>query len=124
MGTRADTRQVIIGDEFLTDIIPASNWIDSSAVSDSPPPRPFAVLRWGASDPAIGSRGPTFTLLRIWIHDEPGSYSNIESVQKGIKALLDFHNGKIYEWQSDGEDQSDPSYGTIFKISTFRVVGA
>lgn len=124
---RANVRNAIIQDEELTSIIPTERWISASAVQEIAPPVPFAVLRYGATNPALGSNsGAETKLLRIWIHDAPGSYSNIDIIQARLVQL--FKEGQVHgtisiDWQSDGEDQSDPSYGTIFKISTFRIVG-
>ena len=122
---RSVVRGSVIADTALTNIIPASRWIDSSAVLDKPPTRPFAVFRYGELQHV--AKPGAFRLLRVWVHDTPGSYKQIEEVLRLLRANLERLSDKqskilCIEWQSDGEDLSDPTYNTVFKVATFRIV--
>jgi len=124
---RSTIRAALIADVTLTNLIPAVRWIDSSAMEDSPPTSPFAVLRYGEVTRQIS--GASFGSVRIWIHDRPGSYAKIEQIQRRIRTVLEATpatsiNGLIeIKWEGDGEDLSDPAYRTVSKVSTFKIVG-
>jgi hypothetical protein len=122
---RSVIRGSVIADTALTNIIPAAQWIDASAVLDKPPHRPFAVFRYGEMQHV--AKPGAFHLLRVWVHDEAGSYAQIEKVLDLLRANLERVHDKqskilCIEWQSNGEDLSDPTYNTIFKVATFRIV--
>lgn len=132
MGLQSLVRGLIISHSPLLDIIPAARWLPAGAINaDNVPERLFAAMRWGTTTPGVGAmRRHT---LAIWVHDDLGTYSDINSVLTLLDARLSGvahvrEEGGSEILQIDGEpsvsgDLYDPGYRTITRNITFNVIG-
>lgn len=125
---RALLYQAITGHVELSSIIPASRWIQQGAV-DNPPARPFAVVSFTdrpRSD--VGSAQPRVT---IWIHDDRGSYSKIDTVIQLLENILpdlpplEDSSNRIADirWEASSGDLTDDGYNTNVRNATFALTG-
>lgn len=131
MSIRSIVLDEIQGTSALTNLIPSDNWWSSGSLEeDNAPPRPFVVIRYGATNPGIGDvkRGS----VTFWVHDDLGDYSRINGVLKqlyvtlhGREHLTDGNGNEIIrlEWTTDSNDLFDPGYRTITRNTTFNLVG-
>lgn len=97
---------------------------------DTPLPRPFLQLRWGVN--AIGLDVSTRRSLVIWVHDQPGDYSRIDSIILRLRALIPtlvgtsdaqgYLQGVV--WEGDSEDLTDDGHKTIARHTEFTLVGS
>lgn len=131
MSLQKITRNLIIATPALSSLIPADRWVPASALNEeNAPARLFAVMRWGTTGIGVGPvRRHTLT---IWVHDDGGSYEEVNSVLRALDARL---TGVTHA--SDGEgseiiqideptfsgDLYDPGFRTITKNITFNIVG-
>lgn len=128
---RSIIREILIGNEELTAIIPAERWYGAGAVSeDNTPASPFAVMRFGVVDRGMAEihRGN----VTIWIHDTRGTYRTVDNVLSLIAGILDgrehvsdaLGNELIRaEWLNTSGDLFDTGYRTITRNATYNVVG-
>jgi hypothetical protein len=97
---------------------------------DTPAERPFAVLRWGVTDPGIDTVNQQ--LLTVWIHHHPGNEDVIRSIKLRIRALITGLGGNATEngwmvaadWTGDSSDLSDDVLGTIIQQSNYSLIGS
>lgn len=97
---------------------------------DTPITRPFLQLRWGVN--AIGLDVSTQRSLVIWVHDQPGDYTRIDSIILRLRALISslvpsrdtqgWLQGAV--WEGDSEDLTDVGHGTIARNTSFTLVGS
>jgi len=91
------------------------------------PDRPFVVIRFDPSVPAI--KGAEVQDMTIWVHDEPESYTRIDEILPLIRAALEGpvsiagENGIHVDWSGDSQDLSDDARGTILRSSSYRLAG-
>jgi hypothetical protein len=122
---RALVHQWLTSHAALTALIPAERWIQQGAL-DNPPARPFAVV--GFTDRPrsdVGSAQP------IWVHDDRGSYSRIDSVVELLEAdlpnatpLEDSANRIVdIRWDGSSADLTDDGYSTNVRNVNFTLTG-
>lgn len=98
---------------------------------DTPQARPFLQLRWGVNDVALSKTTIGRRNLVIWVHDQPGDYTRIDSIIIRLRALLPSlvpsNNGSGWlqgcEWAGDSEDLADDGHRTIARNTSFTLVG-
>lgn len=123
-------RQLILGDIELAalGVVPAGVL---SGDIDTPQVRPFLQLRWGTTQPGLST--VNFRLLTIWVHDEPGDYAPyIDPIAFRLRNLLPAQYALAHEtgwltsveWSGDGDDGSDDGHGTIFRTTSYTLVGS
>lgn len=128
---RALIYQAIIGDSTLN----ALGITDDSAFAvdvDTPQNRPFLQLRWGRNDVALAKTEIGRRNLVIWVHDQPGDYTEIDSIIKRLRTLIPSlvpssdAEGQLTaaEWAGDSEDLADDGHRTIARNISFVLVGS
>jgi hypothetical protein len=115
----------------------------ANGAPDSPPPVPgsvFAVLNWGAENPALGgARGrtrPSTWDCSLWVYNRDSDYGVINSAVKRWHELMDAleatrtgsnpHDGWVIatEWQGDGRDGWDDVYAANYRDSTYTITAS
>lgn len=99
---------------------------------DTPETRPFLQIRWGQNQIGLRNTAVSRRILTVWVHDEPGDYSDIDAILVRVKALLPTLEGQSnglghvvsIEWTGDSEDLADDGHGTITRNAAFSVVGS
>lgn len=97
---------------------------------DTPSQRPFLQLRWGRNDEGLDS--VTRRNLVIWVHDQPGDYTEIDAIILRLRALIPALvaqpnvNGWLVgaEWAGDSEDLVDDGHRTIARNTSFVLIGS
>lgn len=124
-------RNLIVFHAPLTDLIPEERWKPAgSVVADNLPERMFSVIRWGTFAPGMAEikRGA----VSVWIHDNPGTYGDIDAVLNllygrlnGVEQEMDEEGNEIVklEWVNTSGDLYDPGYRTITKNVNFNIIG-
>lgn len=124
-------RDMIINDSPLSALIPAERWCEAGSVTEeNVPERMFAVIRYGVDSPGMGDiqRG----IVTIWIHDNPGTYEDINKVLKALYGRLNRVEGQqdgsgneitSCVWESNSGDLYDPGFRTVTRNATFNLVG-
>jgi hypothetical protein len=108
------------------------NIYSSGAIADDDTPdRPFAVVRMGVETRGMGQIKRRS--ITIWVHDDPGDYTRIDSIIQAIYGRLDGAQhvtkegvaGELMsvQWQSTSDDLNDPGFRTITKNIVFEAVG-
>lgn len=112
----------------LVAAIPEDRWIQGGSV-DSPPARPFAIYRIVDVPPSVvGSGQPR---LEVWIHDNRGSYTRIDSILELVRTVLysavpmenATHRIVDVEWTGDSPDLVDEGYNTNTRNARFTLTG-
>jgi hypothetical protein len=125
---RALVHQWLTSHAALTALIPAERWIQQGAL-DNPPARPFAVV--GFTDRPRSDVGSAQPRLAIWVHDDRGSYSRIDSVVELLEAdlpnatpLEDSANRIVdIRWDGSSADLTDDGYSTNVRNVNFTLTG-
>jgi hypothetical protein len=99
---------------------------------DTPQVRPFMVFRWGATNPGMSVVNQRD--LRVWIHDRPSDYTNIDIALKRLVALFTPLVGvsvggagewvSQIEWMGDSDDLDDDIQVTVTRWAEFRITGS
>jgi hypothetical protein len=99
---------------------------------DTPQARPFMVFRWGATNPGMSTVNQR--TLRVWVHDEPSDYTNIDIALKRLQMILlplaAVPVGGAGEWVSqiewtgDSDDLDDDIQNTITRWTEFQITGS
>lgn len=121
--------QAIINDSAMN----ALGITDASSFAvdvDTPQSRPFLQLRWGVNE--IGLDVSTRRSLVIWVHDQPGDYTEIDAIILRLRALIPSlvpsrdANGWLQGvvWEGDSEDLTDDGHRTIARNTSFTLVGS
>jgi hypothetical protein len=108
----------------------APDWSTHSggSLDETPANKPFAIVRIGQD---FNSAAPgRFTEVTVWLHDDPGSYLNIDSGLEAIRAALHDarpplshgSDGIVCEHLGDSSDLSDDGYKTITRYGTYQLV--
>lgn len=93
------------------------------------PTKPFMLIRSGAIENRMGvAQSQRFF---AYVHDEPGSYIGIEEILNEVKAALlanlpaTIGSTRVtaVEWEGDGDDLYDDTFGTITRYAQFRLTG-
>lgn len=128
---RAVIRQAIIGDASLQALGVVPEGVLSGDI-DTPAPRPFLNLKWGAKNPAPFGGAAQRTTLAVWVHDEPNDYDRIESILARLRVLLTSLLGlqdtsdyvSQIEWTGDGVDLKDDGHRTIVRVGNYTLNGS
>lgn len=132
MSKRSALRAAILQDTQAVTMIPADRWFQRGAVGPDAPDRPFAII--AAVGPALqpGSR-PRYRAedFEIWVHDEPGSYTLVDSVIATVAETLEntvqftFNGFRIAQIsiQGIGPDLNDDVLRTVTRSLRVRVSG-
>jgi hypothetical protein len=120
--------QALINSLPLTAVIPANRWIQAGSM-DNQILKPFGIIRLTDTAPSI-SRSPQ-PGLQIWVHDNRGSYGQIDNTIELVKtALLDAlpmenstHRIVHIGWIGDSPDLVDEGFNTNTKFSSFTLTG-
>lgn len=125
-------RDFVVADPALTTLIPAERWKAASSVSEeNTPERMFVVMRWGAISVGVGK--VRRHLCTFWIHDNPGSYTDLNKVLSALDGRLDGavslraegNEAEIQaiHWSGTSGDLQDPGFKTITRNIAFEVIG-
>lgn len=96
---------------------------------DTPPERPFIVMRWEENVRSFSDRGVQG--LTVWVNDQLGDYTRIDQMIHIIKKLLtdmvhvagdDGRTVTQIDWSGDSGDLWDDGYHTIARNAGFSVV--
>jgi hypothetical protein len=89
MSIRSIIRNELVQHESLTDIVPNAKWIAASAITNEnrPAEPPFAVMRYGVK--SIGMAQARRSVLEVFVHDLPGTYSTIDRILEDVCSRLD-----------------------------------
>lgn len=126
--------QLLTSTPALTVIVPAERWFRAGNVVDVPT-RPFVVERWLA--PVLLGSGRYARQLRVDVHDNRGSYVNIQALLGSpdlysglygvLSGLADYVgvDGRITQcdYLGTGGDQEDDVYKTNYSFSSWQVIG-
>lgn len=125
---RAAVRTAIVNDVTLQGLGVTSASVYAGDV-DTPPERPFIVLRWGGTaNTGLSTVQPRF--LTVWVQDEPNDYELIDAIIRRIRTVLVGLVGTQHEtgwfvgveWDGDSDDLSDDSHGTILRQSRYTLM--
>lgn len=106
-----------------------SDTVKGSSPTTSPEIRPFAILKWGEEQPFIGSIHEKE--LQMWVYDEPGSYTLINSillrartllVDEAVDVVVDGERFSTARWQGTSPDLYDDIYKCITRYASFAIV--
>jgi hypothetical protein len=116
-------RDELVGDGAVTAIVPPERIFQT--LMENPDERPFVVIRFNpARSDAVEGMTQDAT---IWIHDDPLSYVQIDTLQGLIRNALEgpinLPDGISCYWQGDSDDLSDDERGTAVRNSSYRMVG-
>lgn len=128
---RAVIRAAITGDSQLQ----AQGVIEEGVLSgdiDTPEPRPFLNLKWGATNPAPFGGAAQRTTLAVWVHDDPNDYERIDVICRRLRVLLPSLVGmqdtadyvSQVSWDGDGQDLKDDGHRTITRVANFTINGS
>lgn len=118
--------------DSVSDVVPAERWYQMGAV-DNQPIKPFGVYRLSGTLPGVTSRSKSRPArLEVWVHDDPGSYTQIDGALSRIEDLLD---AVVHVSSAPGEsisqitygsrspDLNDDGFGSICRMSSFTLIG-
>lgn len=128
--SEAPVYQLLVNDLALNALGLTSTTVLESLNHSSPEYRPFAVLNWGASDPAAGGLSARF--LDVWVYDEPGSYAAVVNPALArIRQILcvekfDYTYGGQHfataTWRGDSPNLYDDIFKCVTRYASFSVV--
>jgi hypothetical protein len=110
----------------LTTLLPAAQMHGAGDLTGQPSVRPFLVVTFTSKVPELNDGETPVShsqVLTVWVHDEPGSYSQIDSIIELVRAALIGDSARICVWTGDSGDLADDTYATITRNSTYRLVG-
>jgi hypothetical protein len=113
------------GDPEHTNLVSAEQIHHRGTLQETPTERPFEVLRFENETPELEEA--SFQDVTIWVHDNPGSYMNIDAILRQIRMTLEgpvtSQEGIMAIWQGDSPDLFDDERGTIVRNTSYRLVG-
>jgi hypothetical protein len=114
--------------EFMA-LLPGGLYGDR-ALEGTPSAKPFAVLTFEGPTPGVGRhlRGRAY----LWIHDNVGDFTRIDSVHKAARDLLESlppiaFAGEwltLAEWEGNSTDLFDDARGTNVKSAGYLLIGS
>lgn len=125
---RAAIRTAIVNDATLQSLGVVPEAVYAGDV-DTPPERPYVVLRWGSTgNTGIAQVQPRF--LTVWVHDKPNDYELVDAIIRRIRTVLAGLIGTAHdtgwfvdiEWTGDSDDLVDESHGTILRQSRYTLM--
>ena len=128
---RALIFQAIVNDPTLN-FLGITNSSSFAVDVDTPTQRPFLQLRWGRNESALSKTEIGRRTLTIWVHDQPGDYTLIDTIILQLRTLLPTLEGQsnglghlvAVEWTGDSEDLVDDGHRTIARNTSFSLVGS
>ena len=91
----------------------------------TPKLKPFMVLRFDTETPEIEEA--SFQDVTVWVHNEPGSYVDIDAALAAIRQTLEgpvaAPDGVYATWLGDSPDLADDARQTLVRNSAFRLAG-
>lgn len=97
-----------------------------------PDEKPFIVIKFEPEEPGP-FEGVTKSRVGLWHHDEPGDYLAIGQALAATKAALVGAGARVGQvaqvgavacrWMGYSGDLADPDLGTIYRTSTFDLLG-
>lgn len=131
--------RTFIAEMLSNDAILASNGINRDAVyqantvDTNPTERPFISVSWRNRLQArsIPDRFPSAAYgLQVWVYDEPGDYTKIDTIVRRIRALMGevvaqpVAGGHIssIRWTGDSPDLYDTVYKAIVRNTSYEVI--
>lgn len=127
MNVRAILYQAVRENEKFQQIC-EDRWGAATVAGTVPGKRPYAVYRMGIESvkgPApIKARQRT---LRVWVHDDPGSYDMVDAALDAIREALEEESTRPghleFRWIERSEDLHDPTLGTICRYDRWMAIG-
>jgi hypothetical protein len=114
----------------LTAFIPSSSMYGASALTGSPPSRPFLVIRVNEEASELNEDDRPVVSRReavIWVYDEPGSYKRIDASLVAIRNIL---TGQVKapsaiscRWQGDSTELVDDDLKAVTRNSAYSLYG-
>ena len=129
MSMRKTVYEILAAATDLTDIV-GDRILERGSVVDVPP-RPFLVQAWGVTA-VTNTTIRSVRNLDLYVHDERGDYSRIESALaaaklalKGVAQYVGTTGYRIVQcdYQGISGDLDDPERRTNFQFSSWQVVG-
>lgn len=126
MNWREWTYQHLINDPTVTDVVPAAQIHGSGSLTARPDPLPAVIIRFIESvdrlSPAAEQEG-----LEIWVHDEPGTYDDIDAiidvVRESLVSAVPTEDGSYPPvWSGDSQDLADDQWDTIVRNSSYTLL--
>jgi hypothetical protein len=115
------------GEELLS-LVPLDRIYEASAAPKSPQ-TPYIVNRF-LSVVRISGIPSRQKLLQTWVHDQPGTYVDIEAILRAtlaptLAAVGETDTGWISDisWEGESEDLYDDATQTIVRYATYRLTG-
>lgn len=114
----------------VTELVPIKSIYGAGSLTGIPSLKPFLVIRVG--DEITPLPGVSRTDATIWAHDDVGNYLTIDDLLQRVRNALCGRNeitGQVpvaraiaARWIGNGPDQSDPTYGTLMKVSNYTLL--
>lgn len=128
MTARATLRDLLALDTEMQTMVSPDGWYAFGA-PDTPPERPFVVMKWGETEPGLGVIVPGSARVALWVYDEPADFARIDAVIDRAKRILDAAEHVIgldgtitqADWVGDSEDFKDDVYECLVRTSVYRV---
>lgn len=110
-------------------VVGAGLLFEASSIEGAPNEKPFAVMRYGPIATGMGSA--VVRTMSLWVHDERGSYTRIETALRRARVIMDglqniqTERGWLMscEWIGDSGDLLDDVFRTNVRYSEWRLVG-
>lgn len=119
--------QTLTGDEALSAFVPTEFMYGAGGIEARPANDLFLVVRFG-SDLRGAIPGVITTDCSVWVHDEPGDYTNITQALGLVKAALLGMPRNVPDlidivWAGDSPDLVDDQFHTFTRNSAFVLHG-
>ncbi len=126
MNWRVWVKQKLDGITTLTNIVPTTSIFAAGSLTSIPQTRPFLIIKIGLASPELKDE-VNATDLTISVHDAVGTYTNIDTVLSILRNALEGQvsdAGGVYcIWRGDSDDLSDDALETIYKTSSYSLIG-
>lgn len=127
MSKRQMVYAALTSDATLLSKIAADRWVQQGAM-DTARHRPFALIAMNEVNTTPVYSGQT--RCTVWVHDDRGSYVQIEEILERVKAVMtaltaeDSTDRIVHvSWDGDSPDLVDPGYDTNTKYAQFTITG-
>lgn len=128
MDWRKWTRDALGSRVTLTNIAPATSHYGAGSLDAAPEARPWLIIKMTDDNPVPGIKLARFQGAEIWVYDNPGSYSRIDSLLEEIRLALlasrPVTDGMVAIWQGNSPELADDQFGAITRFASFRLVGS
>lgn len=124
--------QRLISDAPTLALVPAAQIHGAGSITKPPTKKPFIVIKMEPEEPGPFP-GVSRSRVGLWVHDEPGDYLQIGDIIDATKSALvgpGQRTGQVAavgavgaRWMGTSGDLADPDFGTIFRTSTYDLLG-